>query len=349
MSSGSLLIVIPYPQKSGIFSVYMTGYLDQYKKLGYEITTEKLYFWEGKIRYSLKWLYLMRYLADRKKTILLHVHTIPASGPFIILFLLLSRVLNRKVIVVSHETVQTYAKHLPRFARWIAYFYESLVVHLSSFYVVHTSFHKKEIESFAPTPKLRVIPHPAVKVEVKERERTIWGFYGMLSAKKGVDLLIDTYQEFPPGSLPQLKIYGAAAPGEEAYYESCRQMVKSEFSSLIHFTGMISEADKAEEFSKLSLMILPYRYISQSGVLSEATMHRVPFLASDLTFFRDFKDKFGCGRLFKTEDKESLKEEFVKISKDPLCISDEEFAALQNELSIERCAGEFQKLISKQN
>ena len=30
----------------------MKGYLDQYRKLGYEITTEKLYFWESKIRYS---------------------------------------------------------------------------------------------------------------------------------------------------------------------------------------------------------------------------------------------------------------------------------------------------------
>lgn len=346
MSSGSILIVIPYPQKSGIFSVYMKGYLDRYKKLGYKITTEKLYFWESKIRYSLKWFYLMRYLVDRKKTILLHQHTIPASGPFIIPFLLLSRVLRRKVIVVSHETVQTYAKHLPSFARWIAYFYEYAVVHLSSFYVVHTSFHKQEIESFASTPKLKVIPHPAVKVEIKERERVNWGFYGMLSAKKGVDLLIDAYQDFTPGSLPHLKIYGAAAPGEEMYYESCRKMVKSEFASYIHFNGMILEEDKAEEFSRLSLMILPYRYISQSGVLSEACMHRVPFLASDLPFFRDFKEKFGCGKLFKADDRDSLKEELMNILKNPLRISDEEFAALQNELSIEHCAGEFQKLIS---
>ena len=190
-----------------------------------------------------------------------------------------------------------------------------MVVHLSSF-VVHTSFHKQEVSLHTHKNSDST---PGCKVEIKERERVNWGFYGMLSAKKGVDLLIDAYQDFTPGSLPHLKIYGAAAPGEEKYYESCRKMVKSEFASYIYFNGMILEEDKAEEFSRLSLMILPYRYISQSGVLSEACMHRVPFLASDLPFFRDFKEKFGCGKLFKADDRDSLKEELMNILK-ILCV-----------------------------
>ena len=35
------------------------------------------------------------------------------------------------------------------------------------------------------------------------------------------------------------------------------------------------------------------------------------FLASDLPFFRDFKEKFGCGKLFKADDRDSLKEELM--------------------------------------
>lgn len=347
MASNSLLVVIPYPQKSGIFSVYMAGYLDQYRKIGYDIVTEKLYFWERKIFYSLKWLYLIGYLFDKKRVTLLHQHTIPASGPLIVVFLLFGKLLRRKIIVVSHETVQTYAKHLPSFLKWTVYFYEWLIVKLSSFYVVHTSMHKKEIGSFTDSPKLRIIPHPAVKVDICEGRRNIWGFYGMLSHKKGVDLLIDAYQEFSPGFLPPLSIIGPAAPGEESYYELCKKMVKPEFRSCIHFKGMILEHEKKQEFSRLSLMILPYRYISQSGVLSEACMHRVPYLASDLPFFRDFNEKYGCGSLFKMGDKDSLKDALKRLSEKPAIITDEEFSFLQNELSIENCAESFRKLISE--
>ena len=169
----------------------------------------------------------------------------------------------------------------------------------------------------------------------------------MLSSKKGVDLLIEAYQEFTPGSLPSLRIIGTAAPGEERYNEQCKQSVKPEFLQYISFTGMIQEEEKGTCFSQLSLMILPYRYISQSGVLSEACMHRVPYLASDLPYFRDFNMSFGSGKLFKTNDKVSLKESLRSLSENPISITDREFSILQKELSIECCADAFCKLISK--
>ena len=341
-----LLFISPYPLKSGITSAYVQGYIQQYKQNGYDVKTEKVYFWEHKIMYSLKWLWLLRYALSPKTIFVLHQHTIPASGPMVIPYLFIMRLFNRNVIVVSHETVQTYAKHLPDYLKWVAYLYEWSVVTLSSFYVVHTRFHKEEIETLKKTSKVEIIPHPVPKVKTVEGERKVWGFYGMISQKKGIDLLLKAYQLLPPGSLPHLRVMGAAAPGENEFMARCKSSITKEHGSFISFTGFVKEEDKALLFSEVSLMIFPYRYVSQSGALTETCMYRVPYLASDIPFFKEFKESYGCGMVFSSDDTDSLKDALKQLAENPLNIRCQEFDDMEGCLSRERCAERFEKLFS---
>ncbi len=341
-----LLMITPYPHNSMEMNAYIEGYFNRYRTYGYDVVREKIYFWENKLVYSLKWLVLLRYLFLPGFVYILQQHTIVGSGPFSIIFLFCAKVLRRKAIVVSHETVGTYAKHLPGSLRWIAYLYEWMVVVFSDSYIVHTKMHFEEIRSFAPVKHVYIIPHPVpADIEPARGEKTRWGFYGMIAYKKGVDLLLKAYQSFSPGRLPQIRIMGKSAPGEEEYEQKCRKMVADEYRELIQFTGFIADEDKKILFADIGLMIFPYRYITQSGALAETCMYGIPYLASDLSFFAEFNSEFGAGRLFTAESVESLRSALIELADNPLTISEEELTKIRNKLSIEKCAERLIQII----
>jgi glycosyltransferase involved in cell wall biosynthesis len=342
-----LIVISPYPLKSGIVSAYLSGYVDQYRQRGFEVVREKMYFWEGKLRYSLKWLALVRHLLAPRAVVLLAQHTPPASGPLAVPYLLLARLLGKRVVVVAHETPDTYAKHLPASVRPLYLAYEAALVRLSSHYVVHTRLHQEALQAIVRKP-VHVVPHPVPKVARQadlSGVRKAWGFYGMVARKKGVDLLIKAYAGLPPGSAPILKIMGAAAPGEEAYLEGLKAAVPDTHKHLVRFTGYVEESDKPSLFSEVGLMVFPYRWISQSGALAETCMYRIPYLASDVAYFKDFHATFGCGRLFKSGDAASLGAELAALAVTPMIPSEEAFRSMEERLSFEHGADRMEELI----
>lgn len=342
-----LIVISPYPLKSGTFSYHMSGYVDQYRQRGFDVVLEKMYFWEGKLRYSLKWLALLRHLLSPRTVILLAQHTPPASGPLVVPYLLLARLLRKRAVVIAHETPDTYAKHLPAALRPLYHAYEAAVVRLASHYVVHTRFHREALQAIVHKP-VHVVPLPMPKVTRQadlSGVRKAWGFYGMLARKKGVDLLIKAYVGLPPGSAPVLKIMGAAAPGEEAYLEDLKASVPDSHKDLVRFTGYVEESDKPVLFCDVGLMVFPYRWISQSAALAESCMYRIPYLASDVAYFKDFHATFGCGRLFKSGDAASLGAELAALAVTPMIPSEEAFRSMEERLSFEHGADRLEELI----
>lgn len=343
-----LVVFSPYPLKSGIFSAYMQGYLAEYRRLGMTVEHHKMYFWEDKLRYSLAWLRFLPRLLDREAVFVLHQHTLPASGPLAPLFLAAARLLGRRTVVVSHETMETYAKHLSGAGKGLVYGYEKRMMRLCTHYVVHTRLHRQELEGLGTGRPIQVIPHPVPTVPEANRiqagERKAWGFYGMVAKKKGLDLFLSAYLAHPPRTLPPLRIMGTFAPGEEAHLQGLKESIPSSHRSFITFTGYLKEEDKPALFGDLALMVFPYRWISQSGALAEACMYRIPYLASNLPYFREFRDEFGCGELFDLEHPESLEPLLLRIASEPLNPPASDFDALEERLSFPRCAARMQAL-----
>ena len=342
-----LIVISPYPLKSGIVSAYLSGYVDQYRQRGFEVVQEKMYFWEGKLRYTLKWLAMARYLLDKDTIVLLAQHTPPASGPLAPPYLFLARLLGRRVVVAAHETPDTYAKHLPAYLRPLYNAYEASLVKLARHYVVHTRLHQEALQAIVHK-KVHVVPHPVPKVQRMTSlsgTRKAWGFYGMVARKKGVDVLLKAYQSLPAGSAPPLKIMGAAAPGEEAYLEGLKASVPAAYKEHVHFTGYVEEGDKPSLFSDVGLMVFPYRWISQSGALAETCMHRIPYLASDVAYFKDFHATFGCGRLFKSGDEKSLAEVLSELARTPMIPSEDAFNSMEERLSFDHGADRIEELL----
>jgi glycosyltransferase involved in cell wall biosynthesis len=150
--------------------------------------------------------------------------------------------------------------------------------------------------------------------------------------------LLKAYQSRPPGRYPPLRLLGGAAPGQEAYLDALKAMVAAEYRPLITFAGYVEDAALPGELSRLGLVILPYRWASQSAVLTEALRYHAPYVASDLPFFADFQKRYGCGLVFKSESVEDLVRALDEAAAHPPAAQAHPFDAVLEDLSLARCA-----------
>ena len=59
--------------------------------------------------------------------------------------------------------------------------------------------------------------------------------------------------------------------------------------------GFISEEDLSMLFYAADAVMLPYSVSAGSGVMFDALAHGIPFIASDLGFFKEFSNQgLGC-------------------------------------------------------
>jgi glycosyltransferase involved in cell wall biosynthesis len=252
-------------------------------------------------------------------------------------------------VVVGHEPPSVYAKHLPGFLRPLYHGYERAVFTRAALRVVHTETHARELRALGVAGSIEVIPIPVYgpTPEAPPPEgRSHWGYYGMISPKKGLDLLLEAYQRKPPGHFPPLRMLGGAAPGNEDYVMSLEAKVRPEHQGHITFAGYIEDARLPHEFARLSLVILPYRWVSQSAALAQTCLHRIPYLASDLSYFADFHKRHDCGRLFPAGSVEGLARAMEDVLKNPLHGNALHFDALIRELSLSHCADRLLSHIS---
>ena len=71
-------------------------------------------------------------------------------------------------------------------------------------------------------------------------------------------------------------------------------------SDRVTFTGFLP--DLTCVLNATDIAILPYRTVTDSGVLHLLIAQRVPTIASNLKAFKEVYDEFGCLELFRTED-----------------------------------------------
>lgn len=333
-----LLIVGPHPFPNNGISTYIGHYADELSAQGHDVRTECIYFWASKLA-NWKWFRVAGRLDEGFDAVIVQF-TPTASGPLLPWFLRRARARGVPVVVVGHEAPSVYSKHLPRLLRGLYHAYERAVYTGAARAIVHTELHAAELAAIGLRTPPVVIPHPlfTTAAPTLEGTREAWGAYGMISHKKGLDLLLEAYQSRPPGHFPPLRILGGPAPGNDRYVETLKESIRPEFRGRVTFHGYIAADRLADELGSLSLMILPYRWVSQSAVLAEACRFRIPYLASDLPYFADFKARYGCGELFPRNDAAALLRALDALAAHPLRVSDAEFDRVLADLRLDRCA-----------
>lgn len=116
---------------------------------------------------------------------------------------------------------------------------------------------------------------------------------GYIEHRKGHDIFIQIADSL---SNYEFLVAGGAPTEESAQYQST---LKSKAGQNVQFTGILSDQMFRLSFEAADIVVLPYRKISQSGILNLCVAHRVPVIASSLPYFENLSDQnivYVCDR-----------------------------------------------------
>ena len=187
-------------------------------------------------------------------------------------------------------------------------------------YIVHTESTKNEVEKLFDIDKNRitVIPHGIFKPNYAlgqhefsaDNEKKTIIFYGINRRNKGADILIDAVRQLPDEYKKQVCVLIAGKTSKEYLNELQSKVGDADVTFRPTF---IPDNDLYETIENADYIALPYREISQSGVLLLALYFRKLLLISDLPSFRETLKGFTPDMFFETEDAKSMSELIVRM------------------------------------
>jgi glycosyltransferase involved in cell wall biosynthesis len=222
---------------------------------------------------------------------------------------------NRRGITTMHEPRKT-ATAGSKGGLFFTKLLDKVIFGVSDLIIAHTFESKELLEKLGvPPAKLCVIPHGSFEkrkfLEKNECKRklglegkTVMTILGFVTPKKGHDLVIPLLQQIDANV--QLVVAGGPQTDADAeFLEKLKGLVEQyHCSDRVTFTGYLP--DLSLILNATDLAVLPYRSVTDSGVLHLLVSYRVPTIASDLKAFKEVYQEYACLQLFRSEDQEDL-------------------------------------------
>lgn len=185
-------------------------------------------------------------------------------------------------------------------------------------YLVHLYSSKKDlISSFGiERNKIYVTYHgiyvaenyiPKVDVNCNGIKKII--MFGYQNYYKGTDVLIEALKLLPISYIKklQVKIVGKSDPSLYEKYECEREKL-----NVVWINRFVSDDELYEYIGNSDLILLPYRKISQSGVLLLALSYKKPILTSNLPSFKETLEGYPEEYFFEIDNPNSLEKMLEK-------------------------------------
>lgn len=177
-------------------------------------------------------------------------------------------------------------------------------------YMVHLNSSKdmmqKEYE--IPESRLHVAYHGLFTPEgyepnedVNEKVNII--LYGFQTLYKGADLLVDAVGLLTDEIRDRIKVNIIGSTDSKLFASYSAKASKLGINWVNKF---VSDEELYAAIGKSDLILLPYRNISQSGVLLLALSYKKPILTSDLPSFKETLEGYPNDYFFKSDDSKSL-------------------------------------------
>lgn len=187
-------------------------------------------------------------------------------------------------------------------------------------YIVHTESTAKEVVGLYAINRSRisVVPHGIFKPNYQlnshakkahSGKRTII-FYGINRRNKGADILLDAVRQLQDEYRRQVKVLIAGRTSDEYLKELQSNVGDAEVEFCPTF---IPDNELYEMIENADYIALPYREISQSGVLLLALYFRKPLLISNLPSFRETLTGFSQDMFFEMGNAKSMSELIVRM------------------------------------
>ena len=134
-------------------------------------------------------------------------------------------------------------------------------------------------------------------------------YFGVISPRKGIENLIESYKIFfkkNPNS--KLIIIGKEPEYYKGYLEKIKESVKKEnLEKNIIFTGFQEDKQLSEWLSNTDILVLPYTSsTAASGVFSIGLNRKIPMIVTKTKFFEEETENGSCALLVQPNNNEEL-------------------------------------------
>lgn len=208
-------------------------------------------------------------------------------------------------------------------------------------FVTHNVALAKELETRFPKKPAEVFPHPTfddVPVatgRLARRSKLELLFFGLVRPYKGLDILLDAMSLVKRDDI-SLTIAGEFWKHQEETQEKIKRLGLNHSVELL--ARYVDDSEMAELFNRADAVVLPYRSVSGSGVVSLGFHYQKPIIASDLPGFSEILGASGAGWLFKTGDAADLAATIDRLSRSDLERASDAAGRLASDLTWSRFA-----------
>lgn len=259
-------------------------------------------------------------LARRLRPDIIHFHSTNSSAW---LYLRALRRLQNPVVTTAHVVTPHEPIPLQRalYGR----------IHRSSRLVVaHSEYDRRRLlEEFAIDPdRVVVIPHGEYgffdsdrQAEDREAARSNFGFgprdevalfFGYIREYKGLDLLFEAWPEVVD-SRPRARLLVAGDPSRIGSSRASELEAWATSLGAVHRFEYIPFSEVAHYFAAADVLVMPYRHISQSGVLYLALSLGVPVVATRVGGLSEVLREGQSALLIPPESRDSLAEALIRL------------------------------------
>lgn len=237
------------------------------------------------------------------------------------LLMLYYRLLRKKIVFTVHNVN---AGRRDAKDTWLNRLTLRTQYRLADHLFVHTEKMKSELakEFGTRSSRITVIPFginnavpntPLTRAEARRRlgfddSRKAILFFGNITPYKGLEYLVDAFQEAQARHKDYQLIIAGRPDKREKYWNATRERLlrNLESGAVLLRAGFIPDDEVEIYFKAADVLVLPYRDIYQSGVLFLAHSFGLPVIAADVGSLREDIIEGETGFLFKPEDTHDL-------------------------------------------
>lgn len=187
-------------------------------------------------------------------------------------------------------------------------------------FVVHAQSERARLDRRAPGRPIAVLPHPIVESVRPDRERArhelgitspLVLFLGLVRRYKGVDVLLDAAPRIVRETGAKVAVVGEVFP--EARHLERRFHHSPAGDSILWRNDYVSEEEMSRWLAACDAVVLPYRYVSGSGIAARAIAARRPMVASAVGGLSETVVPGSTGELFPPGDPDQLADAVARV------------------------------------
>ncbi len=173
-----------------------------------------------------------------------------------------------------------------------------------------------------------------------------FGFVGTFLPSKGVDLLVDAFQEVPEG-VAELHLHGTSLWDGGKF---ARQLENTNRHPAVRFHGAFAHDRLPQVLDAVDVLVVPSRWFENAPLtLDEAALARLPVIAADHGGMKEFVERRGNGLLFAPGDRRELHQALLRLAEDDALwasLADPKVAVRTVEDQADELLEHYQRLLS---